>query len=150
MKCINHDVCHTQHPLIMDNTCIECLMLFGAFQNGPGKLERVVGKQECPICLETTNKCYHLPQCRHWLCADCFNRCYFQEEECIELDFPLDDPDGDLRLQFTSDVLALVWHPILFEWAKLNVAIESDWVRRNDENRETLRKCPLCRKRWPS
>ena len=89
IKCKNYLLCRALLPKwwfdCKENyLCTNCHILFGTWGNanagntGKGVLE-IRENIECPVCCETTQGISQ-PKCDHFVCIDCFKRCYYGEE----------------------------------------------------------------------
>jgi hypothetical protein len=90
IKCKNYILCETVLPKDWVDMkgcylCTGCDILFGTWgdpengwgNNGKGVLD-VIENLDCMICLETKTG-VSLPKCTHYICIDCFKRCYYGE-----------------------------------------------------------------------
>ena len=153
-KCNNFDVCDTLLPDLWNEykgkwLCTNCDMMFGTWGGknvGKGTLI-FVDDIECPICLEN-KKCVSQPRCDHFVCIDCFKRCYYGDED--KENEPL-FPYPDIEDEYFDD-------PNIFfnklDNYKYKEAIEeyeflyNIWFDKKDEKyekEEYLRRCPLCK-----
>jgi len=145
INCPNHMVCYRNYPQHYKETygdlCLTCDMLFGTWQNGRGILP-TIDNAECPICLETT-LCISQPKCEHYVCIDCFQRCYYGKL----LDRP-DFPHPDLENEYLADEDNIKWiinYPRIHCYEQLLklILIREDQLYMEEAY---LRRCPLCRK----
>jgi len=126
-------------------------MMFGTWNNetisgigkGKGILKISDLEYECPICLE--NKiCISQPRCDHYVCIDCFKRCYYGDEDTDgEPLFPY----PDIEDEYYDDQENSKWdeYPLI----KIHNEEWNNWDDNKNEkyeNEENLRNCPICRK----
>jgi len=154
IKCRNHEVCHAVLPewwyeCKESYLCTNCHMSFGTWGEthfGKGELE-FRDDIECVICMDT-KRGVSQPRCNHFVCAECFRRCYYGPEGEPQPDFPypeteeeyydsLDESSRGVEEWVTQYPLIAVWIRDMEEWEE----------RRSDRcRRETnLACCPLCR-----
>jgi hypothetical protein len=102
----------------------------------------IIDKIECPVCFET-KKGISQPKCSHFVCIDCFKRCYYGDDSG-EPSFPY----PDIEEEYFEDPENSKWdlnYPLIksydIEWETWE---NNNTQKYNDE--ENLRLCPLCRK----
>lgn len=149
IKCKNYIVCGSVLPRWWFECkgcylCTNCDMLFGTWSSegkqytGKGILETRDGF-ECPICLEV-KKCISQPRCDHFVCIDCFKRCYYGDDS-IE-GRPV-FPYPDIEDEYYDDMDNTKWkdYPLIeFYNEEFN-----RWDDEKDTPEENLAKCPICR-----
>lgn len=145
IKCPNYILCETEAPQWLfdccHGVCRNCDMMFGKWQGGKGELE-VVDNVECPICLDEKT-CITQPKCQHYLCVDCFRRCYYGDDDSEnEPQFPYsreieEEYDND-ESQWEDDELIKKFNE---DW---NAWQDAKELKREQE--QNLQCCPLCRK----
>ena len=151
IKCKNYKVCNTLLPHywfdIKNNyLCINCYIMFSTWGINTGKgILDIIDNIECPICLEYKQGISQ-PRCEHYLCIDCFKRCYFSEENDINNEpiFPYSDIE-ELYYQDSSNPKWEIEYPLI----KVYNEECNKWEEMCDEkydSEEYLRICPLCRK----
>jgi hypothetical protein len=153
IKCKNYELCKTILPRCEANyLCTNCHMMFGTWgnsHNGRGILEtrNII---ECPICLEH-KKGISQPRCDHFICIDCFKRCYYgdiEDEETMVKRQPI-FPYPDIEEEYFENPKDPRWeNDPRKELIDLYNEEFDNWENENDEkyeNEENLRKCPLCR-----
>jgi hypothetical protein len=122
-------------------------MLFGTWgnaivgNNGKGILE-IRENIECPVCLETKQGISQ-PKCDHFVCIDCFKRCYYGEEiEQPPFPYP------EIEEEYDDDPDNPKWkteYPLIGIYnAQSDLLEQEKWDKR--ENEAYLRSCPMCRK----
>jgi hypothetical protein len=155
IKCKNYIICGDILPIWWfeckrNYLCNNCHIMFGTWNNeiisgigkGKGHLKTSDIEYECPICLE--NKiCISQPRCDHYVCIDCFKRCYgFQEFEGEPI-FPY----PDIEDEYYENEENIKWdeYPLI----KLYNEEYAKWLDDQEEryeNEKNLRNCPICRK----
>ncbi len=148
-KCKNHEVCGEVLPdwwfdCKENYLCTNCHMAFGTWgeQAGKGNLE-FSDNVECPVCLEIKRGVTH-PNCDHFICIDCFKRCYYGDES-ERPEFPYTVEIMDEYLEDTENPKWDKDYPLIRQWDKE----EDEWIDNNGikyNNESHLRKCPICRK----
>jgi hypothetical protein len=108
---------------------------------GKGTLD-FVDEIECPVCFENKEGVSH-PNCDHFICIDCFKRCYYGDETG-EPEFPY----PELEDEYYDDRQNPKWeteYPLIRiyeeEWDNWENAKHEKYSRERN-----LRMCPLCRK----
>jgi len=152
IKCKNYELCEAVLPTWWfdckgNYLCSNCHMMFGTWgneingNNGKGLLE-IIDKIECPLCFET-KKGISQPKCNHFVCIECFKRCYYGDKSG-EPSFPY----PDIEEEYFEDNENPKWdinYPLIksynIEWETWE---NNKIIKYNDE--ENLRKCPICRK----
>jgi hypothetical protein len=156
IKCKNYILCETVLPKDWVDMkgcylCTGCDILFGTWgdpengwgNNGKGVLD-VIENLDCMICLETKTG-VSLPKCTHYICIDCFKRCYYGEP------YP-PFPYPEIQEEYYDDTEQNdIPNP---KWATdypLIVVYEEEWeICENKNSSRTLddhlSRCPLCRK----
>ena len=140
VECPNYLVCDN-HCLkwtidCHNGKCVDCTV------NRLGVLIRCT--VDCPVCLEKKLGVIQ-PRCEHCLCAECFNKCYFEPHvgETSEGPlFPFPDIEDDYRKDPNNDT----WLPYLpfiemYESARITWEDEEVW------RKFQLARCPICRQR---
>lgn len=145
INCPNHIVCCRNYPLHYKQTygdlCLTCDMFFGEWQGGKGVLP-IIENAECPVCLETVI-CVSQPKCDHYLCIECFRRCYYGKR----LERPA-FPHPCIEEEYLEDIENIKWiinYPSIYYYEqkfKLILAKEEEMF----SEESNLRLCPLCRK----
>lgn len=101
---------------------------------------------ECPICLET-QRCVTQPKCDHFICIDCFKRCYHGEDDKTEPKFPFPEIEDEYFDDFENDTNPK-WSQYQFDISVWNEQCE-EWDYQQMikyENEEHLHHCCICRK----
>ncbi len=82
IKCPNYIICGSQLPQWVfcchDNLCVDCDMIFGKWNEGPGKLN--FQEKLCLNCNEE-KLCTKQIKCDNFLCVDCLKKLYFKEND---------------------------------------------------------------------
>jgi len=96
---------------------------------------------ECCICL-TKERGVSFPNCSHYTCIPCHNRCWFGPKP-IKVEFPYCD---EIKKLYYKDRTSSVWK----KDPKIKKFIEDDYRLETErmeqwENETNLRKCPVCR-----
>ena len=152
IKCKNYEVCDAVLPdwwwdCKACYLCTTCDMMFGTWgteeigNDGKGTLE-FIDNYECVICMET-KRCVSQPKCNHFVCIDCFKRCYYGDDESGRPEFPY----PEIKEEYDDDEENPKWdnYPLI---ARYN----QEWNEWDDnrmekyEREKNLRSCPLCRK----
>jgi hypothetical protein len=151
IKCKNHIVCRSVLPLWWFECkgcylCTECDMLFGTWTSGD---EEHTGKGilttkdelECSICLEV-KKCISQPRCEHFVCIDCFRRCYYGNNSTEGM--PV-FPYPDMKDEYYDDMNNKKWEnfPLIESYSE-ELNKWQDEKDTEDAREENLSKCPLC------
>jgi hypothetical protein len=89
IKCKNYEICDCVLPKWWFEykghyLCTECHMMFGTWGKGENKhlgngVLVIKDNIECPICTEY-KRGVSQPRCSHFVCIDCFKRCYYGDE----------------------------------------------------------------------
>lgn len=152
IKCKNYEVCDSLLPDWWWDCkgcylCTNCHMQFGTWtnkleggNNGKGILE-FIDNYECVICMET-KRCISQPKCNHFICIDCFKRCYYGDKSG-EPEFPY----PEIEEEYYDDQENPKWdnYPLISIYNKNWNAWDDNRIEKYE--RETnLRCCPLCRK----
>lgn len=136
VKCANHWLCQQEKPQwkLDRGLCLTCHILFRA-SGGRGILLRKL--EECPICLQL-EECVSQPRCGHWVCKECFRKCYYPSMFHSQPELPL-----EIREEYEANPRDSKW-----ETNELYLAFEEEedayqW----DMHQRYLQlgKCPLCR-----
>lgn len=148
IKCKNYELCKTNLPdwwfsYKKTYICDECDVNFSNdIQTEKGKLEFL--NEECPVCFET-KRCIIQPKCIHFLCIDCFRRCYYvQENKENEPIFPY----PELKDSYFNDPNNTKWdrdYPLI----KIYLEEFNEWNNINFDkylDEYYLHACPICRK----
>jgi len=147
IKCKNFIICETVLPKWWFDCkahylCTNCDIMFGN-KRGKGML-KVKDVFECPLCLEV-KQCVSQPRCDHYVCVDCFKRCYYGDENREgEPKFPY----PDIEDEYDDDQDNPKWET---EYPSIEIyneqhSIWDDEKMKKYENEEYLRMCPICRK----
>jgi hypothetical protein len=143
IKCKNYEVCNAVLPKWWFDCkscylCTNCDMMFGrnlTFKNA----------NDCPICLEV-KKGLSQPNCDHFVCMDCFVRCYYGPPDEPQPEFPYSKEVEEEYESFPRiNVEMELRYPLLKQYRNDLDAWE---MQRQEkfENEENLRSCPICRK----
>jgi hypothetical protein len=156
IKCKNYDVCAAVLPVWWfeckgEWLCTGCDEQFGTWTYSDGiRTIKHTGKGildtkeniECPICLECS-KGISQPNCNHYICINCFKRCYYGDvSDCPQFPYP------EVEDEYYEDQENSKWadsYPLI----KLYDEAYDIWYYNHFEKYEKedyLRKCPLCRK----
>jgi hypothetical protein len=153
IKCKNYELCNSLLPEWWfeckgNYLCTDCHMMFGTWgsgenlHTGKGILE-INNNIYCPICLEC-KKGISQPRCEHFICIDCFTRCYYGNTDEKEPIFPY----PDIEDEYYDDQKNIKWendYPLI-------KTFHEEWNNWDDkrmekyDNEEYLRICPMCRK----
>ena len=138
IKCKNYELCKIVLPKLWkaNYLCINCDMMFG------GILE-IKDTIECPICYEY-KKGISQPRCNHFICIDCFKRCYYIDTNGEPI-FPYPDNIND---EYLEDINNTKWN-IDYPLIKLYNEEYDKWEYNREkkyDNEKYLRICPICRK----
>jgi hypothetical protein len=155
VKCKNFFLCGKVLPKssIMKShyLCYDCHVYFGKYQSSKNGMDgemgvlNVIKNLDCMICFETKTG-ISLPNCDHYVCIDCFKRCYYGDDSG-EPQFPF----PDIQEEFYKDNHETPNSKWL-EYYTLIIEYEKEWEMWHDKKLENcaredfLRKCPLCRK----
>lgn len=148
IKCPNYLLCNNIGPqwylYCHDNRCCDCDIRFGKWnnKNNKGNLIFMDNLEECCICYENNRIGVSQPRCDHFICINCFKKCYYAKSlEYPPFPYPSDiedeydnDPDNE---KWNVDELIIVWRQKC-DLIEFQQDLEC-------ENIETLSKCPLCR-----
>lgn len=157
IKCRNYEVCNEILPDWWKNCkgkwlCTNCDMMFGSwsYKNSSGENIRKNGKgilnfrddEDCVICLET-KRCVSQPNCDHFLCIDCFKRCYYGDD-MSDLEPPF--PYPEIEDEYYEDTDNERWneYPLIEIYQNAWNAWD-DYKQMKYESEEHLRNCPICR-----
>jgi hypothetical protein len=147
MQCKNYLVCDTLVPEYIlknhDNLCINCYVVFGKNQGGHGALPQKK-IDECLICYENNVWGISNPKCDHFICINCFKKCYHNVFIGLY-------PDIEPEFPFSRDVYEIylsnrdndIWNAYdeIYDWE-----IEhNEWTNRQN-NKIKIERCPFCRK----
>ena len=137
IKCKNYEFCFDTvfaAPFKNNYLCDDCDITYE-------KTLEIKDNIECPICLEI-KRGVSQPNCSHFTCVDCFKLCYYSYE-IVEPKFPY----PELENEYDDDMNNPKWindypliRPYWIELRKYNSKIKEK------EEKEFLKKCPLCRK----
>lgn len=84
----------------VERLCVKCDLYFGTWRGGKGKL--VFYKEfECPICLEYETIAVSYPACDHYICTNCFKKCFKMDSLSIDY-IEVDDKELDRNLEACS------------------------------------------------
>lgn len=146
VNCPNYLICNEKMPLRFlmchNGMCINCDVMFGTWRGGKGVLE-IADNIECPVCLEF-KKCVSQPMCDHFICIDCFKRCFFPNYGEYQPPFPYseeiyeeyeDSPDDP---KWKNDDAIKKW--------LIDCDAYEDYLEAKSEQESNLRICPICRK----
>ena len=168
IPCPNYVVCgNYEHPDFLHNgRCLSCDINLGEWQKGRGNLEfKTI--ESCCICLDENLQGVSMPKCEHYICIECFKKCFDLQEEPFfpqELDDNLDEL-ANLEEEFSGESVFRYYeifaerHPEIAEIVKIYAEGCKQWkdnrpsyptgvsgaVARYEENKR-LSRCPLCRK----
>jgi len=149
IKCKNYIVCDGIKAKWWFNKkgqyiCLGCDMDFGTWgdQVGKGVLE-TMENIECPICFEIKNGISQ-PRCDHFVCVDCFRRCYYGEERKNEPEFPYSE-DIEEKYYEDPDNFNIEDFPLINLYNELHNKWDDEYEQKYD-NERSLRCCPICRK----
>jgi hypothetical protein len=156
IKCKNYILCEAVLPnywfdMKSHYLCGNCDSMFGTWgnpetefsNNGKGVLD-VIENLDCMICLETKTG-ISLPKCDHYICIDCFKRCYYGEP------YP-PFPYPDIQEEYyedteQNDILNPKWatdYPLIAVYEEEWEICENKNMSRSKD--DCLSRCPLCRK----
>ena len=152
IKCKNYEVCDAVLPDWWWDCkgcylCTNCDMKFGTWttklgvgNNGKGILE-FIDNYECSICIET-KRCVSQPKCNHFVCIDCFKRCYYGDESG-KPEFPY----PEIEEEYDDDQENPKWseYPLITIYNEKWNAWDDNRMEKY-EREKYLRCCPLCRK----
>lgn len=150
IKCKNYELCECILPkwwfeCKQNYLCTNCHIMFGTWGENYGKgILEIINNIDCPICLEC-KKGISQPNCDHFVCIDCFKRCYYSDDD--EDNKPI-FPYLDMEDEYYEDNLNPKWkkdYPLIELYNKEYDKWEEEKNEKYD-NEENLRKCPLCRK----
>jgi hypothetical protein len=157
VKCKNFSLCGTVLPksgvsMKGHYLCTSCDGMFGTrsvTENigscGKGILN-LIENLDCIICLETKTN-VSMPRCEHYMCVDCFKRCYYGDNSGEPL-FPY----PEIQDEFYKDTHYNAPNPKWVDYYPLIEEYEQEWELWNDRRLENcakevyLKQCPLCRK----
>lgn len=157
LKCPNYEICgHYDTEYILDchsGLCLNCDIEYGKWKGGKGELI-FKDNYECPICLEI-KRCVSYPKCEHCICIKCFKVCWSYDIEINiqEPEFPYKNNKEiekefweisweDENFKYKNDEKIQKFIKEFDKYNEIKEEIKSkDW---NDK--ENLRKCPICRK----
>lgn len=155
IKCKNYELCDEILPTWWYECkghyiCTNCDILFGTWGHdenahyGKGVLD-FIDNLECPVCLDT-KRCVSQPRCDHFICIDCFKRCYFMDdtnEGAPNFPYP------EIEEEYDEDTDNPKWTDYEYPLIKLyyEQLDEYEYAKAEKYNSENyLRLCPLCRK----
>jgi hypothetical protein len=152
IKCKNYEVCDAVLPDWWWDCkecylCTNCDIHFGTWttntgfgNDGKGILE-FIDNYECAICMET-KRCVSQPKCNHFVCIDCFKRCYYGDESGRP-DFPY----PEIEEEYDDDQDNPKWreYPLIAIYNQEWNAWDDNRMEKY-EREKNLRCCPLCRK----
>ena len=149
IMCNNYELCDTLLPEWWfeckgDYLCTNCHMMFGTWGDsftGKGTLQ-FLDQVDCPVCFEQ-KRGVSQPRCDHFICIDCFKRCYYGDEDG-EPAFPYPEIEDEYYMDEDNPK----WDN---EYPLIRVYNDkwTSWENRKVEkyvNETNLRICPLCRK----
>lgn len=146
MPCRNFLVCDVLLPEYVLNKnegiCLSCDLAFGKWTGGHGALPQQQ-LDECPICYEENILGISNPRCNHFMCIECFKKCYARalagEKPDPEPKFPY---QGEVYDIYMADPHNELWgaYDDIVEW---ELAYNS-WSNRQKNQLKTGR-CPWCR-----
>ena len=154
IKCKNYELCESVLPhwwwdCKESYLCTMCDMQFGAWStkkefehSGKGVLE-FINNYECAICMET-KRCVSQPKCNHYICINCFKRCYYGDiDESGTPEFPY----PEIEEEYENDEDNPKWseYPLIAIYNEEWNAWDDNRVEKY-EREQYLRCCPLCRK----
>ena len=145
-KCPNYLVCGSIIPYYIykknNKMCTYCHNMFSK-NSCKGRL-KFFDNKECPICLDET-KCVSLPNCNHYICIDCFKRCFYGDySDNSEPKFPY---SADYEKEYYEYYNDPIWanDDKVKEWLK-KWNEWSEGKRAKFLNEDYLQLCPICRK----
>ena len=158
VPCPNVKVCgNYKHQNMLDccsGRCLNCDIFLGEWQGGKGNLDfKTI--ELCYICLEENIEGVSMPKCDHFICVECFKKCFdltsepFYPNEIQEEMFKLskelpEDTDEDKLFE-----IIIERRPDLAEIVNIYLTA-CDKVHNTkhltDEERERLSRCSLCRR----
>ena len=160
LPCPNVKVCgNYEHKDVFNcyhGRCMNCDVFLGEWQGGRGNLEFKTIDM-CCICHEEGIEGVSMPKCQHFICVECFKKCFdltdepfFPQELHDHLDelcalgeeFP--DESGNRHYEILAER-----HPEISEIIMTYVdGCESVHNREhlNSDDRRRLARCPLCRR----
>ena len=122
--------------------CSSCGISYSSIENvHQNKYLSFVDSIECCICLKTSRG-VSFPNCLHYTCIPCHNRCWFGPNP-QEIEFPYCD---SIKKLYLSDMCNSIWKsdPKIKEYIEKDSKLE--YERMEQWEQETnLRKCPICR-----
>lgn len=149
VKCPNFLVCGNDDPQCIlwchAGRCYHCDLMFGKWcdSSNKGNLIFIDNLEECCICLDNNKVGVSQPKCEHYICVDCFKECYFAECDIESPPFPY---DGSIEDEYDDNPDDIRWNsdPLIILW---RYYCDTEEIERNEwyNDRENLRKCPLCR-----
>ena len=147
MQCKNYLVCETLMPEYIlknhDELCVNCFVAFGKWQGGHGILPQKK-LDECYICYENNIWGISNPNCSHFICIDCFKKCY---KDVFSGLYPDPEPEfpfsNDVHQIYSSNPHNEIWNSYeeISEWEILH----NEWTNRQN-NKVNINRCPFCRK----
>ena len=141
IKCKNYELCKAVLPKWWfdcknNYICTGCDMFFGELE--------LRDNIECPVCYEC-KRGISQPRCQHFVCIDCFKRCYYvQEDNRPEFPYPeiedeYDDDDDHENPKWETD------YPLIRVY-RIMCDIWEEERYEQYERESYLRTCPVCRK----
>jgi len=122
--------------------CHGCGIVYSNIENEyQNKYLSFVDSMDCCICFKTTLG-VSFPNCNHYTCIPCHNRCWFGPDR-IEIEFPYCD---EIKKLYLSDRQNSLWKKDskIKEYNEKSSKLE--YERMDQWEREiNLRKCPMCR-----
>ena len=123
--------------------CVNCHIQFnkwGINHEGMGVLN-FSDNIECPVCLEIKRGITQ-PRCSHWICIECFKRCYYGEDH-IEPVFPY----PNIENEYYDDVDNAMWeqqYPLIKTYLD-ECELYEETITMRLKQEDNLQLCPLCR-----
>jgi hypothetical protein len=150
IKCKNYELCDSVLPLWWWDCknmylCTDCHMRFGTWGHGinshTGKgILPILDNVDCPICLDHT-KCVTYPRCDHYVCIECFKRCWFGDNSGQP---PFPYPEMEEEYYDDQDNQKWKEYPLLKVY---DIDCDSWELNRTKkyEREQYLRNCTVCR-----
>lgn len=148
IKCPNYVICENSDPRWVlrchNGLCTNCDISFGKWQGGKGILN-MKDNEDCCICFEI-KKCISNPKCDHFICIDCFKRCYYGSNEDSNKEPPFPYPDKENDYFENSDDPIWSNDETIMKWNQEWIIWDDARTERSQNEHKILAKCPLCRK----
>jgi hypothetical protein len=136
--------------------CRNCDVFLGEWHGGKGNLEfKII--DDCCICFEEKLEGVSMPKCKHYICVECFKKCFnlteqpFYPEELYDYTDELNDIENEFPddSEHTHYIILAKRYPEIAEITMIYTnGCEKWWeiYNKNEDNEKNLRRCPLCRK----